>query len=199
MQGLSGALSWSRTLLGMSSHAPRPPAAAAVLVGLAMLVGACAAPAATPTGAPSDGLDDQSRRVLSRLPDCGDPPSEQDVGEVDGLVVPEGVRLTGIEHDGPLTTVTGWVGMNPIDVRTFYERRTLGVLKTLMIEDEILESEALMESRTHRLYIKAQAACRDASDLWIVVAEHVAKGQLPQPGSTQAPGPPPPAPPTSTP
>jgi hypothetical protein len=183
----------------MSSHAPRPrvAVAGAVLVGLVLLVGACAAPEATPTTVPSDGLDDQSRRVLSRLPECADPPDEQDVGEVEGLVIPEGVRLTGIEHDGPLTTVTGWVGMNPIGVRTFYERRTLGVLKTLMIEDEILESEALMESRTHRLYIKAQAACRDASDLWIVVAENVAKGQLPEPGSTQAPGPPPPAPPTS--
>ena len=147
-------------------------------------------PEATPSTATSDGLDEQSRRVLSRLPDCDEPPAEQDVGEVEGLVVPEGVRLTGIEHDGPLTTVTGWVGMNPIDVRRFYERRTLGVLKTLMIEDEILEAEALMESRTHRLYIKAQAACRDASKLWIVVAEHVAKADVPDPGSTDAPGPP---------
>lgn len=129
---------------------------------------------------------------MSRLPECEEAPPAADIGQVEGLVIPEGLRMTGIEQDGPLTTVTGWVEMNPIAVRTFYEKRTMGVLKTLMIEDEILESEALMESRTHRLYIKAAAACRDASNLWIVIAEHVEKGVVPEPGTTDVPGPPPP-------
>ena len=111
--------------------------------------------------------------------------------DVPGLVLPPDARVVDVVEDDPLVTVEALVPLNPIDVRRFYEFQNLGVLKTLMIEDEILEAEALLESRTHRMFVKAQATCRDASVVYVVVAEGGSDARLPQPGDTNAPGAPP--------
>lgn len=165
------------------------------LLTLAALAAGCAStpPSVTDdaTGAMFANTQERIASVLAGLPPCGADPDEQEVGEVPGLVLPDGAVPLKAAVDGPLTTVDAWVGLNPVEVKQWYESSTLGVLKALMVEDEILEAELLMESRTHRLYIKAQSACRDASRLWVVVAEHGAGTFVPAPGSTDAPGPPP--------
>ena len=113
---------------------------------------------------------------------------------MEGLVLPPDTRVVDVTEDGGLTTVEARVPLNPVEVREFYEYRNLGVLKTLMIEDEILEAEALLESRTHRLFVKAQALCPTVSVLYVVVAPGGSDARLPRPGSTDAPGTPLPAP-----
>lgn len=191
---------------------------AALLVGV--LLSACATPpAAAPDGsAPTDpapprsavaattspdvqiGVSTQERiaMVLSRLPACdGAPAGTVGDPEVEGLVLPPDASVVGVTADGALTTVEARVPLDPVQVRQFYELQNIGVLKTLMVEDEILEAEALVESRTHRMYVKAQAECRDRSILYVVVAPGGTDRDLPQPGEPGAPGGPPPTTPPS--
>lgn len=136
---------------------------------------ACASPAADdgsagakPSGPVTEAADDRLAQ-LERLPPCTEAPPAAAEPEVAGLVVPEGTVVTGVDQGEPLTSVEAYTPLDPVEVRRFYET-TLG-LKPLVIEDEVLEAEALMQSRTHRFFVKAQAACRDASRLFVVIAE----------------------------
>lgn len=150
-----------------------------------------------PSGTANVGVSTATRiaTVLGRLPACEEPGPGMSV-DVDGLILPSGSVITDVTEEGNLTTVTAKVPLNPVEVRQFYEYQNLGVLKTIMVEDEILEAEALVESRTHRMYVKAQAICPEASTVYVVVAPGGTDARLPRPGDPNAPGGPPPTTPT---
>ena len=155
---------------------------------------AVSVPDATPTddatGTAAITNDSREARVLGRLPACDtvDDDATAVPYDVAGLVLPPDATVVDVVEDGALVTVEARVPLDPVAVRRFYEFQNLGVLKTLMIEDEILEAEALLESRTHRLYVKAQARCATASTVYVVVAEGGSDARLPDPGDPDAPG-----------
>ena len=70
------------------------------------------------------------------------------------------------------TTVT------PIEVRQFYEREPS--LTIFELEDEIFESEVLVERGAFRTYMKASAACSDGSTIYAVVGP-AGTGSVPSP------------------
>lgn len=131
--------------------------------------------------------------VLGRLPPCDTVQDDGQTIDLDGLIMPAGSAVIDVTEEGNLTTVEALVPINPVEVRQFYEYQNLGVLKTIMVEDEILEAEVLVESRTHRLYVKAQAICPSQSTIYVVVAKGGTDARLPQPGDPNAPGDPPPS------
>lgn len=153
---------------------------------------ACAAgeaPSAAPS--PTDGrtlpaalaspgdIDPALLAPLRGLGPCDVHPDAIDLPEVDGLVLPPGAVVTEISDDGPLTTVRGYVPLTPVQVRVIYQRDPdLGIVQ---VEDEIRESETLLDSGEHRLFVKAQAVCEQGSVFLAVVAPRAADAPVPVP------------------
>ncbi|MDP9405964.1 MAG: hypothetical protein M3O86_05090, partial [Actinomycetota bacterium] len=95
--------------------------------------------------------------------------------------------VTDVREQAPLTQVTGWVPLLPVDVRSFIEGRD--DLEVLVSEDEGYESELLVSDGTSRVFVKARALCDGASVLAEVIAPEDAAGGLPAPAGTPTPGP----------
>jgi len=156
------------------------------LVGLSLGLVACGTP--DPAGgdggrdrtprAPSGPADDGS--PLTALPPCGPPPAATaSVTDVPGLVLPPAVIITAT---GPLTAelteARGYIAATPVEVRQFYEREP--DLTIFELEDEIFESEVLVERGAFRTYMKANAACSDGSTIYAVVGP-AGTGSVPSP------------------
>ena len=115
---------------------------------------------------------------LVALPECGPPPPPSG-GPVEGLIVPTGFVTTSVTPQGPLTQVTGWVPLTPVQVEV-----DLGAAEgvtVLSLENEIYEAEALLSRGGFRTYLKAAAMCQTASTLVAVVAREVEASGLPVP------------------
>jgi hypothetical protein len=66
-----------------------------------------------------------------------------------------------------LVQVRGYIATTPIRVRQFYENEPN--LTIFQIEDEIFESEVLVERGAHRTYMKANAICSEGSTIFAMV------------------------------
>lgn len=116
---------------------------------------------------------------LHGLGPCDVHPAAIEPGEIPGLVLPPGAVVTETSDDGPLTTVRGYVPLTPVQVRVIYQRDA--ELEIVQVEDEIRESETLVDDGEHRLFVKAQAICEQGSVFIAVVAPRVADAPVPAP------------------
>lgn len=116
--------------------------------------------------------------LITGLPACPSPPPAAEEQAVAGVLLPDGAYVTAVEPGEPLTTVRGYAGLTPVEVRRFLQTSGLRVLN---IEDEVTESEALVTNGRQRTYWKAQAVCDRGSQLLLVVAPEVSADGLPVP------------------
>ena len=122
---------------------------------------------ATP-GARAAIPDEQLLRPLTQLGPCKPPPPAAEDDDVAGLVVPDGAVVISQTRADPLVNVQGYVEMTPIQMRVFYQQNR-GV-EVLSVEDEIQESEVLLEADGYRLFVKTQAVCELGSLFVAIVA-----------------------------
>ncbi len=108
--------------------------------------------------------------------DAGEP---VDASAVDDLIVPPSTIISRIEPNGPLTQVQGYLEMTPVQLRAWY--RDHPAVEELQSEDEGFESEILVESGEHRLFVKASAVCEQGSVFVAVIAPTSEQGGVPTP------------------
>ena len=118
---------------------------------------------------------------LTDLPECSAPPDEAGTEDVAELVLPEGTVVTGVEDVGELVSVRAYVALTPIQVRRFYAAAP--GLHLYAVEDEIYEAEVLYGSEDSRIFVKAQAQCRQGSVLSIFVGPEDGEGLPPVTGN----------------
>lgn len=111
---------------------------------------------------------------LEGLGPCENDPPEAVDADVEGLVLPEGARVTSVGPDGPVVQVEGWVPMTPVQVRA--EMVTRDDLTVISVEDEVWESESLVSADGHRTFLKAQAICRTQSIFVALVSAETPTG-----------------------
>jgi hypothetical protein len=139
------------------------------------------APPAAGTSSPGD-IDPALLEPLTALGPCEVEPTTIDDPPAAGLVLPPGAVLTEQTQEGPLTTAKGYIPLTPVQVRVFYQRHE--DLEVVQIEDEIRESEALLDNGDRRLFVKAQAICELGSVFLAVIAPRAADGQVPAPAGS---------------
>lgn len=158
-----------------------------LLVLLTVTLAACAGgggtpsdtPAGTPTGqAQPTAYDSLLLEPMNALPSCGPPPEPGDVGEVEGLVMPEDTVLLQRTDTERLIQVVGYVPLTPVQSLVAYEQLPVEVI---MREHEQFESELVYETDTHRAFVKTQVQCATGSNIVAVVAEVEDAGAVPTP------------------
>jgi len=153
------------------------------VLGVAGLLLAACDPAGTPAVTPVDGaspsIDPRLLAPLQNLPPCADPPPAAANADVVGLILPPSATVTQVMSTGPITQVTGFVAMTPIQVRVDYQGRT--DIQVISAEDEGFEAEVLVSDGEHRTFFKAQAQCSEGSLFVAVVAPEEQAGAVPTP------------------
>lgn len=177
----------------------RPSLPAALCLLVLMACSGTAGPAAAPSPAsataggptlpaalasPGD-IDPALLRPLRGLGPCDVHPNAIELEPTPGLVLPPGAVVTERSDDGPLTTVRGYVPLTPVQVRVLYQRDP--DVEIVQGEDEIRESETLLDSGEHRLFVKAQAVCEQGSVFLAVLAPRAAQDDVPAPAGGGAP------------
>lgn len=109
---------------------------------------------------------------------CPPPPTSLDHEPVEGLIIPPGTVVTDVQEVGPITSVTGFVLMTPLEIRDLYARDE--DVELLYLEDEGFEAEILVEEGGIRTFIKATIRCRSGSAVASIVSSDPAS--LPRPG-----------------
>lgn len=113
-----------------------------------------------------DDIDPARLEPLMGLPDCGDTPSAPaDLGTADlGPVPPGSVVLSARDH-GTLISAQGYSERTPVEIMVAYLR--LDGWEVLSAEDEVFESEVLIDDGVRRVFVKSQATCTRGS-AWIM-------------------------------
>ena len=144
--------------------------------------GATPAPSASPSAAPAGALPSalatpgagapipnaERQQPLRALGACDDPPRPSDDDEVAGLVLPDGAVVTQVSPAEPLTNVTGYLTMTPVQARAFYQQHP--DLTIISVEDEGFEAEVLYQVDDWRVFVKSQAVCELGSVFVAVVS-----------------------------
>ena len=142
---------------------------AAVVGGLS----GCAGVAATETGGDP----------FAGFPPCEPPDVEEAVAssaaDIPGLVLPEDAVVTSTTRTGPITDVSAYVPLTPLDVRAFYEGEVHDDVEILQLEDEVFETEVLLADGSLRSYLIARTACREGSAITGFIAPDSAVADLP--------------------
>lgn len=138
---------------------------------------ATAAPG-TQVGIPDpDDVDPARLEPLAGLPDCpSDPPASAD-GNVEGLPLPEAAIATSSEETGGLRSVQGFSPRTPVEIMVAYLR--LDGWEVVAAEDEVFESEVLLDDGELRVFVKSQAACARGSAFALFASRDA--GQVPVP------------------
>lgn len=150
----------------------RAPAATWLALVIVLPVVGCAtdAPATPPVDAPAtlapgsvpdpDDIDPARLEPLEGLPPCPSPPAAAG-GETGDLPLPVDAVVTSADVDGSLQSVQGFTPRTPVEVLVDYLR--LDGWTVLTAEDEVFESELLLERDGLRVFAKAQANCARGS------------------------------------
>lgn len=172
----------------------QPPTSLRYLVAVlvVLLLPACGggdgASSPTPAAQPTDGQPTEHSSLLLQpmgaLPSCGPPPRPGDVGEVEGLVVPEGTVLQQRDDAERLIQVMGYVPLTPVQTLAAYQQLPVDVL---LREHEQSESELVYETGSHRAFVKAQVRCATGSSFVAVIAEIDDAEAVPTPAGTARP------------
>lgn len=150
--------------------------------GLVLLAAGCSGSPSPSGGQP--GINPGAADPYARLPACRTP--EGSGRSTVETVLPPGAVVTSSQSEGPVTTVTGFVAMTPVQVRAFYERDQTR-LTVRQAEDEIYEAEVFGAVGQLRQFIKATAICRDGSQLMAVAARGRAASAVPTPSGGPTP------------
>ena len=129
--------------------------------------GALPSALATP-GASAPVPNAERQQPLRALGRCDDPPQPLDDAEVPGLVLPEGTVVTQVSPAQPLTNITGYFTMTPVQARAFYQEHP--DLTIISVEDEGFEAEVLYQVDDWRVFVKSQAVCELGSVFVAVVS-----------------------------
>ncbi len=171
-------------MFGRAPHSRRSrnvPLAALLVVACVTLTACSAGPSDGASGAPADGgtvvttdsskpapgtqtgiadpddIDPARLAPLAGLQPCDAPPEApagMDAGE---LPLPDAAILTTASTDGSLLTAQGYSERTPVEIMVAYMR--LEGWTILNAEDEVFESEILVELDGLRVFAKAQAVC----------------------------------------
>lgn len=148
----------------------RGPVASLLLASMVVLAG-CQAPPSTPgatdagdggtpgteVGIPDpDDIDPARLDPLEGLPACPSPPAGVTADTAD-LPLPTEAVVTRADVDQGLQSVQGFTPRTPVEVMVDYLR--LEGWSVLTAEDEVFESELLLERDGLRVFVKAQANC----------------------------------------
>ena len=149
---------------------------AAVLLGLVAGCGGGAGGGEAPGGAPAPTSTQPAEKggPLTDLPECSAPPEAADSEQAADLVLPENAVVTSVEDLGELVSVRAYVALTPIQVRRFYGAAP--GLKLYALEDEVYEAEILFGSQENRVFVKAQAQCRQGSVLSVFIGPEDGEG-----------------------
>jgi hypothetical protein len=107
-----------------------------------------------------DDIDPARLEPLDGLPPCPSPPAAV-AGDTGDLPLPMGAVVTSADTDGGLQSVQGFTPRTPVEVLVDYLR--LDGWTVLTAEDEVFESELLLERDGLRVFAKAQANCARGS------------------------------------
>lgn len=134
---------------------------------------AAAPSAALPSALATPGADApipnaERQQPLRALGPCDDPPQAVAGNEVPGLVLPDEAVVTQVSPAEPLTNVTGYVTMTPVQARAFYQQHP--DLTIISVEDEGFEAEVLYQVDDWRVFVKSQAVCELGSVFVAVVS-----------------------------
>jgi hypothetical protein len=160
---------------------------------LSLVLAVLAAAACAQSGTPSAQSTPDLSGPLQALPPCEDPPEGVDE-VVKGLIAPEGIIVTDVRVQKPLTNVTAYIEQTPVQFEAAYAK--MENITILSSENEISEAEMLISDGKYRNFLKAAAACDQGSQLLIVIAPEIAAETLPTPAGSPTPpaGPATPAP-----
>lgn len=106
-----------------------------------------------------DQIDPARLEPLAGLPDCPSPPAAaaDTEADVEGLPLPADAVVTAASTDGALRNVQGFTPRTPVEVMVDYLR--LDGWTVVAAEDEVFESEILLEQGGLRVFVKSQAIC----------------------------------------
>jgi hypothetical protein len=149
------------------------------LVLAVLAAGACAE-----GGAPAAQQTPDLAGPLQALPPCEAPPEGIDE-VVKGLIAPEGIIVTDVRVQKPLTNVSAYIEQTPIQFEAMYTK--MEDITILSSENEIFEAEMLISDGKYRNFLKAAAMCDQGSQLLIVIAPEIAAETLPTPAGTPTP------------
>ena len=128
---------------------------------------------------------------MAQFPPCEEPRAGRQADNVEGLLLPGSTTVYTVRRRGPITTVEGFVPLNPVQVREFYERAP--GIQIIVSEDELVESELLFATGKLRNFVKTRASCREGSTIITVIAKQVtalpAPSGAPSAGATTSPSP----------
>lgn len=116
---------------------------------------------------------------LTALAECEEPPDAEPFDPVEGAELHPEAVVDSVTPQGPLTSMTAYVPVTPVNIRLWYENRD--DLEIIIIEDEVFEAELLVSNGEHRTYVKASAICQTGSTMVATVAEELAAAELPVP------------------
>ena len=153
---------------------------------LPLVLAALVAAACADGGVPAAQQTPDLMGPLEALPPCEAPP--EGTGEVvKGLIAPEGLIITNVRVQKPLTNVTAYIEQTPVQFEAAYtERSDITIISS---ENEVFEAEMLISDGKYRNYFKAAAMCDKASQLLIVIAPEIAAKDLPTPAGSPSPVP----------
>ncbi len=151
---------------GTPSEGAAPSGAASATPDVAPDAGSAPAAPGTQTGiAYPDDIDPARLAPLAGLQPCpSSPPSTAPVPE---LPLPEASIVSASSEDGALRTAQGYSERTPVEIMVGYLR--LEGWTVLNAEDEVFESEMLVERDGLRVFVKAQAVC-DRGSQFVVFA-----------------------------
>ena len=91
---------------------------------------------------------------------------------VEGLVLPPGAHVLRAKPTGKrLIQVRGYIEMNPVQIRRFYEElETKPRYRFILLEDEVIEAEAFFTNGKWRNFVRARTSCEGRSELFVLVA-----------------------------
>jgi hypothetical protein len=140
--------------------------AAALVLALSGCAGGSDKPAAKPS--PSDTVvSAEEGGPITALPSCEAPPKAGSKAPA-GLFVPPGTVITKVTPADKSTRIEAYVELTPVKVERFY-KHAKGV-EIRQIENEVTESEGLIEVGGYQQSFRAKATCATGSKLWIVLA-----------------------------
>ena len=121
----------------------------------------------TQVGIPAPGDIDPGRLApLAGLPPCDDPPvPPAELTNADLGPVPPGSVVLTVRNHGTLTSAQGYSERTPVEIMVAYLR--LDGWEVLSAEDEVFESEVLLDDGQHRVFVKSHATC-DRGSAWVM-------------------------------
>lgn len=132
----------------------------------------------TQVGIPDpDDVDPARLEPLAGLPDCPSEPPAPAGGDVEGLPLPEAAVTTSTDETGGLRSVQGFSPRTPVEIMVAYLR--LEGWEVVAAEDEVFESEVLLDDGELRVFVKSQAACARGSAFALFASRDA--GQVPMP------------------